>query len=177
MGIMARDSSASRTLRKSLKTSRRGSGTGSYAKELVSTDYFWAEWYHDGRKAVKAKEGKWIAFWPNVPKAFDPRLRGGNYPRTKSQVRKLRNVMSTERFKAEIASGRLILTKSVKRWPGNRFMTRAFRKMRRSPVHSINQDSSAEWEITNYLDGKTKLSRAKPERTKVIFVKLKRPSR
>lgn len=171
---MAKDSSASRTLRKGLRTTRRGTGSSSYAKELVSTDYFWAEWYHDGRKAVKAKEGKWLAFWPNVPKALDPRLRGG-YPRKKSQVKKLRDVMSTEQFKSELASGRLLLVKSVSSWKGNRFMTRAFRKMRRSPVHAAAQDKNAEWEITSYLDAKTKLSRSKPERTKVIYANLRRP--
>ncbi len=172
MGVIAKDSTVSRTLKKGLKARRQSGATARKVRVVINTGYFWAEWYHDGRKAIEAKPGKWLAFWRDVPKAEDPRLTGGHFPKTKSEVRKLREVMSDSAFKAAVKSGRLELRKSVGAWGGNRFFPRAFRKQARDPFLSQKIDDLVEDDITKMLDGQIGTSAKKPIRKQVIRLKL-----
>lgn len=49
--------------------------------------HYWAIWYHDGRGRVSPVNARKLVFFDN--KNNDPRIRGGRFPETLAQVRRL----------------------------------------------------------------------------------------
>ena len=106
------DQVGSATIRRSLRVQVRGNSVRVY------TPYYWARYYHDGRRAVRARPGHFIVFFLNP--ANDPRLRGGR-PRSVGDVRRL----TRQQLKRAVDSGQAIVTKSVGPVEGTFFFPRA----------------------------------------------------
>lgn len=56
-------------------------------RAILFIPHYWAVFYHDGRGKVRPQTAKKLVFFDN--KNDDPRLRGGRYPETLAQVRRL----------------------------------------------------------------------------------------
>ena len=56
-------------------------------RAVLFIPHYWAVFYHDGRDTVRPQSAQKLVFFDN--KNDDPRLRGGRYPETLSQVRRL----------------------------------------------------------------------------------------
>ena len=96
----------SNTLRASLKIVADGRGS-----LKAQVPHFWASILHDGRGPVKKDpEGPMLAYYRDVTN--DPRVNTG-YPERLDQVRKLSEVISRQQFSDDLASGELILRRSV----------------------------------------------------------------
>lgn len=77
---------------------------------FVEVPFYWALYYHDGRGSIKARPGKYLAFFKNPER--DPRIQGG-YPVRAADVRSLRDAISKSEFRRLVDSGELILAKRV----------------------------------------------------------------
>lgn len=98
--------------------------TEEMSKMEISTDYYWAIYYHDGRGPIRARPGKFLVFYRNPDD--DPRHDGAarNYPRRASEVREL-NLPRSE-FLRLLRSGALIATKRVGPAGSHPFFERGF---------------------------------------------------
>jgi len=76
-------------------------------KGSLNVPYYWAEWYHNGRKAIYKGPSDGFLIYYKDPKQ-DPRIKNG-YPVRASDVRRL----SKGEFKRDRKAGKLIVTKSV----------------------------------------------------------------
>jgi len=119
----------------------------------VKSPFFWASFYHDGRGAVTPKRpGGWLAFYPDPDN--DPRLQGlkYGYPRFRSEIRSLRDVLDDESFEKDILSGRLVMTKRFKPWKGNPVFDRAAERYTRDREASKQLSDYTEAHLTGFLD-------------------------
>lgn len=105
----------SKTLKNSIEIRMRFEGSAIGA-DLVWPHY-WAVYYHDGRKALRPKNGKFLVWF--VDPQEDPRNAGG-YPVRGSQVRKLS--LSPDEFKSLLRSGKMIVTDFAGPTRGKRFL-------------------------------------------------------
>lgn len=119
---IARRESRSKAISKSLEVKNLDFGRVS-----VSTPFFWANIYHDGRGPVRARRGHKIVYFKNP--AQDPRLNGGNYPVRASQVRRLTK-SQFYRLLRDKSSG-MIVADSAGPWRGDPFFKRAALRMLR----------------------------------------------
>lgn len=81
--------------------------------------HYWAVYYHDGRKALRPVNGKYLVWF--VDPQDDPRNAGG-YPVRGSQVRKLS--LSPDQFKDLLRSGKMIVTDYAGPTRGKKFLER-----------------------------------------------------
>lgn len=105
----ARRAIKSRTLREGLEVRADVSSfTARNVRVFLHLPFHWAIYYHDGRGPVRAKKGKWLAFYRNPDD--DPRTSHGRlHPRRPEDRRRL----TKAEFKRDLASGKLIATKFV----------------------------------------------------------------
>lgn len=105
----ARRAIKSRTLRSGLEIETDVSSfAAKNVRVFLTLPFHWAIYYHDGRGPVRARPGKWLAFYrdPND----DPRTSHGRlHPRRPEERRRL----TRAEFKRDLASGKLIATKFV----------------------------------------------------------------
>jgi hypothetical protein len=81
--------------------------------------HYWAVFYHDGRGPLRPINGKYLVWF--MDPEDDPRNQGG-YPVRKSDIRRLE--LSTEEFKALLASGRMIVRTYAGPTRGKKFLER-----------------------------------------------------
>lgn len=99
----------SRTLKRSLEVRVVVNGVDEVGAEVFLPQY-WAVYYHDGRKAMRPRNGKFLVYFQDIED--DPRVFGGRqYPVRSAQIRRLR--LDPAEFRRLVESGKLIVRESV----------------------------------------------------------------
>lgn len=109
-----------------------------FGKVAVETPYYWAVYYHDGRRGIRARPGHKLVYFRNIDQ--DPRVRGRNYPRRYSEVRRLTKD-EFYRMRRDPSSG-MIVRDSVGPAPGDPFFKRAGRGMPRKASEIAQREFS-----------------------------------
>lgn len=79
------------------------------AQGVLNVPHYWAIYKHDGRGTVTTNGATFLVWFPN-PKD-DPRLKNGQSPIHRADIKKLSDVISRERFLELKKSGKMIISK------------------------------------------------------------------
>lgn len=125
-GTIFRDLARAEARSKAISNSLRLTNLA-FGSVAVQTPFYWAQYYHDGRGAFRARPGHKLVYFKDPKK--DPRLRGGRYPERLSDVRKLTSAQFY-RLLRDRSSG-MVVRQSVGPAAGDPFFVRAARRMKR----------------------------------------------
>ena len=93
-------------------------GTGMFIK--IRSDYYWAEYVHNGHGPITPSKGKLLAFYPTNTKRQDPRL-GGKYNRRLEDIKYFEPRNFQDRFDKDRRNGRLKFAASSPAQPAKPF--------------------------------------------------------
>lgn len=94
-----------------------------FDRVAVESPFYWAQYYHDGRSAFRARKGHKIVYFKDLDK--DPRIRGRNYPKRAADIVKLTK-KQFYRYLRDPGSG-MVVADSVGKTKGDPFFKKAGR--------------------------------------------------